>query len=250
MNDGVGAWANKERGYAALWSRLIAHFHDMAVERLLLEDSSRADQKELDPIGFLQEAFEMTTEATGRAKGILGTTTAVSAFLHWKSKSNGTSDASDLMPVLYATNIGDCKVLVIRPSEKDPVIFRTKEQWHWFDCPKQLGSNSKDTPREDAVCDSVDLQEGDVVLAMSDGVTDNLWENEICNTVLENLQRAAADTNGGRRGNDDEDNLGPMVDVAVAIRNAAKEVAEDPFSESPYMERAVDEGLPIEGGEC
>ncbi|KAL9620568.1 MAG: hypothetical protein Q9160_004929 [Pyrenula sp. 1 TL-2023] len=254
VNDGVGAWADKERGHAALWSRLIAHFHDLAVERMLIEEPNSADSKELDPIGFLQEAYEMTTGATGRAKGILGTTTAVSALLHWKSKTNSKeepSHPSEFTPVLHVTTIGDCKVLVIRPSATDtdtgPIIFRTKEQWHWFDCPKQLGSNSKDTPRGDAVCDSIDLREGDVVIAMSDGVTDNLWENEICNVVLENLQRDGKD---GRGGGSDYDNMGPMVDVAIAVRNAAKEVAEDPFSESPYMERAVDEGLPIEGGEC
>ena len=36
--------------------------------------------------------------------------------------------------------------------------------------------------------------------------------------------------------------------VAQELVNAARVVAEDPFAESPYMEKAVDEGLSIEGG--
>jgi hypothetical protein len=36
--------------------------------------------------------------------------------------------------------------------------------------------------------------------------------------------------------------------VAQRLVNAAREIAEDPFAESPYMEKAIDEGLSIEGG--
>lgn len=234
VNDGVGAWANKERGHAALWSRLIAHFWDVATEEVFLEDGT------VDPIEYLQEAYEMTTQVTGGSKGILGTTTAISALLHWRM---GVNEA--LTPVLYATNIGDCKVMVFRPRE-EAIVFRTKEQWHWFDCPKQLGSNSKDTPRTDATCDVVDLQEGDLVLAVSDGVTDNLWENEICTSILKSLEHEPR-VNDVNQTNSNRD-VKPMINVAVALRNAAREVAENPLTESPYMERAVDEGLAIEGG--
>lgn len=37
--------------------------------------------------------------------------------------------------------------------------------------------------------------------------------------------------------------------VAQQLVNAARTIAEDPFAESPYMEKAIDEGLSIEGGE-
>lgn len=36
--------------------------------------------------------------------------------------------------------------------------------------------------------------------------------------------------------------------LAERLVRAAKKVAIDPFGESPYMERAIDEGLSIEGG--
>lgn len=37
-------------------------------------------------------------------------------------------------------------------------------------------------------------------------------------------------------------------ELAERLVRAAKKVAIDPFGESPYMERAIDEGLSIEGG--
>jgi hypothetical protein len=36
--------------------------------------------------------------------------------------------------------------------------------------------------------------------------------------------------------------------VAQQLVNAARTIAQDPFAESPYMEKAIDEGLSIEGG--
>lgn len=150
------------------------------------------------------------------------------------------------------TNLGDCKILVIRPSE-EKVLFRTAEQWHWFDCPMQLGTNSIDTPRKDAVLSTVPLQEDDLVLALSDGVMDNLWEHEVLSTTLESIAKWQQ-AHEGKDQKDAEMSHSPelsdhrLVFVARELLNAALNVAQDPFAESPYMEKAVDEGLAIEGG--
>ena len=148
------------------------------------------------------------------------------------------------------TNIGDCKLLVIRPSE-EKILFRTKEQWHWFDCPMQLGTNSVDTPRKDAVMSQVALEEDDVVLAVSDGVLDNLWEHEILSITLESIKK----WNQGRHDNTDLEWAPPevlaeerMVFVARELLKSALAIAQDPFAESPFMEKAIEEGLAIEGG--
>lgn len=134
--------------------------------------------------------------------------------------------------------------MVIRPKDQE-MIYKTKEQWHWFDCPRQLGTNSPDTPKTNAVLDEVELEVGDVVLAMSDGVIDNLWEHEIVNTVLKSIRRweseaTGGDRNGGRNGG--------MDSAAQDLVAAAKEIALDPFAESPFMEHAIEEGLASEGG--
>ncbi|KAL4821531.1 hypothetical protein BDW67DRAFT_172281 [Aspergillus spinulosporus] len=239
VNDGVGAWATKPRGHAALWSRLILHFWALEVERIPSPDAA------VDPIAYLQRAYEETTQATTSPSEWFGTTTSVTALLHKTLDGSGIEK-----PLLYVTNIGDCKVLVIRPSEKK-VVFRTEEQWHWFDCPMQLGTNSMDTPQKDAVLSLVDLEEGDIVLAVSDGVLDNLWEHEVLSITLEGLEK----WEHGRYNDKELEWAAPevlaeeqMVFLARELLKSALAVAQDPFAESPYMEKAVEEGLAIQGG--
>ncbi|KAJ5155303.1 hypothetical protein N7492_008106 [Penicillium capsulatum] len=238
VNDGVGAWATKPRGHAALWSRLLLHFWALEIER-----HAPTITTDLDPIGYLQSAYEETLRATTSPTEWFGTTTSATALLHWTKEQDGTE-----APLLYVANLGDCKVIVIRPSE-ERILFRTAEQWHWFDCPMQLGTNSVDTPHKDAVLSRVTLREDDVVLAVSDGVMDNLWEHEVLKIVLDSLHK-------WDQGDVQTSHLAPppdlsndrMVYVARELLNAALAIAQDPFAESPYMEKAVDEGLAIEGG--
>lgn len=184
----------------------------------------------------MQKAFEHTIEATSQPNEWQGTTTVSGALIH--------SDGSDpAKPVLYVTQVGDSQILVVRPKTSD-VIYKTKEQWHWFDCPRQLGTNSPDTPKDNAVMDKVVIEEDDVVLAMSDGVVDNLWEHEVVDNVVKSIQAAKFDERMTR-----EAVAEGMRFVAMELVKAARVIAEDPFAESPFMERAVDEGLMIEGGE-
>ncbi|PLN77927.1 phosphatase 2C-like domain-containing protein [Aspergillus taichungensis] len=239
VNDGVGAWMTKPRGHAALWSRLLLHFWALEVER------ETDGERPLDPIEYLQRAYEETTRATTTPSAWYGTTTSVTTLLHHSRDSEGNPK-----PLLYVTNLGDCKVLVMRPREKK-ILFRTEEQWHWFDCPMQLGTNSVDTPRKDAVLSLVDLEEDDIVLAASDGVLDNLWEHEVLTLTLESLEKWEQ----GRHESEAPDHTHPamlteecMVFVARELLRAALEIAQDPYAESPYMEKAIEEGLAIQGG--
>ncbi|KAJ6087655.1 hypothetical protein N7467_006569 [Penicillium canescens] len=238
VDDGVGAWATRPQGHAGLWSRLLLHFWALEVERNVDNSSSC-----LDPVGYLQSAYEETVRATTSPTQWLGTTTSATAILHWTNEMDGTQN-----PLLYVTNLGDCKILVIRPSE-EKVLFRTAEQWHWFDCPMQLGTNSVDTPRKDAVLSKVALQENDIVLALSDGVMDNLWEHEVLKIIIDSIEKwnqghAVPKEVARNPGLSNDCN----VFVARELLNAALTIARDPFAESPFMEKAVDEGLAIEGG--
>jgi len=296
VNDGVGAWAQKERGHAALWSRLIAHFWAVEVEKSF-QGGGNVKLEDLDPIRNLQDAYDQTKAATkARAEtapepeldsgddgneahnteplsqsrwpsafsdsesskdgkpgegDILGTTTASSALLHYKPTT------PDPTPIVLATTLGDCKVFVIRPSAAPPtsdadpdsaaddadfspaIIYRSKEQWHWFDCPRQLGTNSPDTPTTHAVTDTVEISLDDVICVVSDGVTDNLWEHEIAATVTSCVRKWESGTDEAKDG---------VVYVARTLMNAARLIAQDPDAESPYMERAFDEGIAAQGG--
>ncbi|KAL8725003.1 MAG: hypothetical protein Q9181_006577 [Wetmoreana brouardii] len=241
-NDGVGAWAQKPRGHAALWARLILHFWSLEVERDISVTSLASSSIEPDPVAYLQRAYEQTVEATSTPNEWKGTTTACGVLLHH------VKGASKLEPLLYVTNLGDSQVMVLRPETQE-VIYKTTEQWHWFDCPRQLGTNSPDTPKANAVMEKVKIKEGDVVLAMSDGVVDNLWEHEVAQSIHDSMQGWAFETPDGATSDRTDLAKVGMPYVARELVKATKKIAEDPYAESPFMERAVEEGLAMEGGD-
>ncbi|CAD6591742.1 MAG: hypothetical protein ASARMPRED_005574 [Alectoria sarmentosa] len=235
-NDGVGAWAAREKGHAAL----ILHFWALEAERDASARDGAATSSEPNPVEYLQKAYERTKTVTSSPNEYNGTTTACAALLHYTTKE-------PRMPLLYVTNLGDSQCLVMRP--KDPIIiYKTSEQWHWFDCPRQLGTNSPDTPFANAVMDKVNIEENDVVLAMSDGVVDNLWEHEVLENVVDSIRKWESGEGGEASGDRIGGAGGGMVFVAEELVKAARTIAEDPYAESPFMERAVEEGLAMEGG--
>lgn len=196
-----------------------------------------------DPVQYLQTAYERTVQVTTGPNECQGTTTATGAQLFYRD--DPTNPALPSQPLVLVTNLGDSQVMVLRPSNRQ-MIYKSTEQWHWFDCPRQLGTNSPDTPLANAVVDAVEAQEGDIVLAMSDGVIDNLWSHEIVENVCKSVERWQSGNVGPRF---DEDKDGGMAFVAEELVNAAKQIALDPFAESPFMEHAIEEGLASEGGE-
>lgn len=220
------------------------HFWASAVHDLTIRPDSPDDIFDPEPVLALQTAYEQTLKAT-EEHGWQGTTTACGAQLFYTIQDETVSRRA--VPVLYVTNLGDCQIMVVRPKTKE-IVFKTQEQWHWFDCPRQLGTNSPDTPKENAVLDMVTLQVGDVILAMTDGVIDNLWGHEIVETITQSISAwesssassDGADRSGGRNGG--------MSMAAQELVAAAKRIAMDPYAESPYMEHAIEEGLASEGG--
>ncbi|KAI0139336.1 hypothetical protein GGR57DRAFT_509619 [Xylariaceae sp. FL1272] len=244
-NDGVGAWSARPRGHAGLWSRLILHFWVSAMEEDMAITRSPQHSYKPDPRRYLQEAYERTIEATSGPGDCQGTTTASGAQLFYKG--DVINAPSSVLPLLYVTNIGDSQVMVVR-TKTQKMIYKSQEQWHWFDCPRQLGTNSPDTPLENAVVDTVELSEGDIVLAMSDGVIDNLWDHEIVENVTKSVQRWEAGEGGSASGDRSTGANGRMTFVAEELVSAAKAIANDPFAESPFMEHAIEEGLASEGG--
>lgn len=220
-----------------LWARLVLHFWALEAEK-----DNYGNASEPDPVGYLQRAYEHTKKATSEPNEWQGTTTVSGAIL-------GFDRQSPPHPILYVTQLGDSQVLVLRPKGRE-IIFKTTEQWHWFDCPRQLGTNSPDTPQGNAVMDRIELEEDDVVLAMSDGVVDNLWDHEVVENVVESMRRWQAGDIPVEKGKEpgERSYSDRMKFVAQELVKAARVIAEDPFAESPYMEKAVEEGLSIEGG--
>ncbi|RDW78358.1 hypothetical protein BP5796_06210 [Coleophoma crateriformis] len=244
-NDGVGAWSTRPGGHAGLWSRLVLHFWALEAERDATKPRPLGARYEPNPVEYLQKAYEQTIEATSQPNSWQGTTTAAGAQLHFARANNDPNTPAT--PLLYVTNLGDSQILVLRPRDQE-LIYKTTEQWHWFDCPRQLGTNSPDNPRENAVMDKVEIEENDVVLAMSDGVIDNLWEHEIIENVVRSIRKWEDGGIGNYNGNRSGGAGGGMQYVAEELMKAAKTIAQDPFAESPFMEHAIEEGLAMEGG--
>ncbi|KAI0489657.1 phosphatase 2C-like domain-containing protein [Xylaria cf. heliscus] len=245
VNDGVGAWSARARGHPGLWSRLILHFWVGAMEEDIARSRPPGSAYQPDPKRYLQTAYERTVEATSGPNDCLGTTTAAGAQLFYKGDLENPE--SKVIPLLYATNLGDSRIMVIRAKSQE-IIYKSEEQWHWFDCPRQLGTNSPDTPNKNASVETIELTEGDICLTMSDGVIDNLWDHEIVDIVSKSVQRWEAGEGGQACGDRTHGANGGMTFVAEELRNAAKAVATDPFAESPFMEHAIEEGLASAGG--
>ncbi|RYP80140.1 hypothetical protein DL769_002626 [Monosporascus sp. CRB-8-3] len=237
----IRGWTNGDD--AVLWSRLILHFWVSAMQEDIVKARPADKPYRPDPVQYLQQAYERTLEATSGANDCQGTTTATGAQLFYKGDHSTTSTAT---PLLYVTNLGDSQVMVVR-ARGHKMIYKSTEQWHWFDCPRQLGTNSPDTPAQNAVMDIVELQEGDIVLAMSDGVIDNLWAHEIVENVSKSVERWEAGEGGPAGGDRTHGMNGGMTFVAEELVKAAKQIALDPFAESPFMEHAIEEGLASEG---
>ena len=128
---------------------------------------------------------------------------------------------------LRVANLGDCGVSIIR---KDDYIFRSEEQQHSFNFPYQLGTASFDYP-SDAQQFSVKIEEGDVLIVASDGLYDNLFDDEI----LEEVQACIRDGEQGQ-------SIPQLISESLSQR--AKIVSEDINNPaSPFQSRAMHEGM-------
>jgi len=82
-----------------------------------------------------------------------------------------------------AANLGDSGFIVIR---KDKIIFRSKEQQHSFNYPYQLGSNGRGMAERPDQADSIelDVEMGDFVVMGTDGLFDNLFDQDIVDILM------------------------------------------------------------------
>jgi protein phosphatase PTC7 len=107
--------------------------------------------------------------------------------------------------VLKVMNLGDSGLIVFRKdssssSNKMKIAMETQETLHDFNFPSQIGNIGdpkqgaiiSDTSA-DATYDYIQLQDGDVAVVGSDG----LWDNIFVEEMIDILQKAKLDTEGG-----------------------------------------------------
>ncbi|MFQ6621804.1 hypothetical protein Gotur_002280, partial [Gossypium turneri] len=195
--DGVGGWADLGVD-AGLYSRE------------LMSNSVSAIQEEpkgsIDPARVLEKA-------------------------HSSTKAKGSSTACIIALTdqgLHAINLGDSGFMVVRDG---CTIFRSPVQQHDFNFTYQLESGSNgDLPSSGQVF-AVPVAPGDVIIAGTDGLFDNLYNNEITAVVVHAVRAG----------------LGPQV-TAQKIAALARQRAQDRDRQTPFSTAAQDAGFRYYGG--
>ncbi|KAL2348489.1 hypothetical protein Fmac_002489 [Flemingia macrophylla] len=195
--DGVGGWAD-----VGVDSGLFS--------RELISNSVRAIQEEpkgsFNPTRVLEKAHSYT-----KAKG---SSTACIVALTDK--------------VLHAINLGDSGFILVRDG---CTIFQSPVQQHDFNFTYQLESgNGADLPSSGEVF-SIPVASGDVIVAGTDGLFDNLYNSEITAVVVHAIR----------------DGLEPQV-TAQKIAALARQRALDKSRPTPFSTAAQEAGFRYYGG--
>ncbi|XP_068313160.1 probable protein phosphatase 2C 55 [Pyrus communis] len=195
--DGVGGWADLGVN-SGLYSRE------------LMSNSVAAVQEEpkgsIDPARVLEKA-------------------------HSSTKARGSSTACIIALTeqgIHAVNLGDSGFIVVRDG---CTVFRSPVQQHDFNFTYQLESgNSGDLPSSGQVF-TVPVAPRDVIVAGTDGLFDNLYNNEITAVVVHAIRAG----------------LGPQV-TAQKIAALARQRAQDRDRQTPFSTAAQDAGFRYYGG--
>lgn len=191
--DGVGGWGDIGVD-PALYARML-----MASGKYSA-DSTHAVNR--DPVKIMYDAYEHSTEIQGSATCCI---VLLDGFC------------------LRTANLGDSGFMVIRGSD---IVFRSKEQQHSFNFPYQLGTGSADMPNH-AVSVTVNIQPGDLVIVGTDGLWDNLYDDEIVDLATQQTE--------------------PMT-IAQLIARQAHETAASKGVISPFAKAARENGYPLATG--
>lgn len=81
---------------------------------------------------------------------------------------------------LRALSVGDSACMVIRNGK---ATAKTRDILHYFECPYQLSVDSPDRPR-DGTKMNIELMRGDLILMASDGIFDNLTDEQIVEIAM------------------------------------------------------------------
>ena len=147
VSDGVGSWYS--RGVdPGIYARELMRLTEMAFQ---------AGQR--DPVQALRQAYAGNKER--------GSATACVALL---------DDGQ-----LNSVNVGDSGFIILRVSQ---VIQSRQITIHSFNFPFQLGQGSPDQP-EDGVVAGIKLKPEDIIVMATDGLWDNLFEEQVAELVVE-----------------------------------------------------------------
>lgn len=195
--DGVGGWADLGVDAGQYAKELMSN----SVSAILDESKGL-----INPLRVLEKAYSCT-----KAKG--SSTACIIALTNQG---------------IHAVNLGDSGFIVVRDG---CTIFRSPIQQHDFNFTYQLESdNASDLPSSAQVF-TFPVESGDVVVAGTDGLFDNLYNNEITAIVVHAVRAR----------------LEPQV-TAQKIAALARQRAQDKNRQTPFSTAAQDAGYRYYGG--
>lgn len=205
--DGVGGWADAGVD-AGLYSRSLAKHTSAALKRCIGESAGP-----IDLVSALREGVHRVHEQ--------GSCTACLVHVADDGKFS-------------ALNVGDSGFRVLRPSHHADgmlmLAMQSTQQQHYFNCPLQLGTGSRDLPEHGDRYSGM-LQPGDVLLLATDGCFDNLFDNEI-SELLDPEHRAGQ----------------PASHLATLVGRAARTASLQTTRPTPFSASAKEHGYNFPGG--
>eukprot|EP00937_MAST-01D_sp_MAST-1D-sp2_P007019 g7019.t1 len=159
---------------------------------------------------------------------------------------------------LIAANLGDSGFMLMREElEGDAagaaasawgVVAASSPQLHYFNCPLQLSFGGPDQPEHSATF-TVPVMPGDIVLTATDGLFDNLFEEDILAVVSRCVENINQHQHMGKAFHGDADVRAELLQgMASSIALRAQRVAECNSTCTPFSEAAQAEGGQFKGG--
>ncbi|KAI0336514.1 protein serine/threonine phosphatase 2C [Cubamyces sp. BRFM 1775] len=251
--DGVGGWTESGVDPSLFSQALMYHAHryskaawpgepevDPTQE---YEEREQVEGWELTPLECLESAYGGVLR---ERNVVAGSSTACVMTLN---ASNG---------LLRAANLGDSGFLVIRASS---VVYQQRSQTHFFNCPKQLSklpTSQKrfsracvDHPSDADLCE-MKLRHGDIVIAYTDGLSDNVFPAEmvaICSLVARQFQlsKRTITSTGEQETEQVSEDLEAQA-MAERIVDYARMCMFNHKRVSPFERAAAREGMYFRGG--
>jgi len=218
--DGVGGW-NMQGFSSAKFSRLLMHLCNEYQKNHTEQNPGEIP----GPMEILEKGYYMMP------LGIIGSTTACIAVI-----SEG---------VIHTTTLGDSSYFILRDGK---ILHRGPILEHAFNHPFQLSdrllialTKSKaatiDQAQADWPMDSLEMKheakEGDILLLMTDGILDNLWEKDI-ESITQNWMTSKSAQN--------------ITMLAAGIVDLARKVSASVSSNTPFQSKAMAQGMFVPGG--
>jgi protein phosphatase PTC7 len=162
--------------------------------------------------------------------------------------------------VIKIANLGDSMAMLVRGRD---IVWRSEEMWWSFNTPVQLGPVSPSKPA-DAQVFEIPVVADDILILASDGLSDNLWDEEVLEEVVRTKDVLL------KYSNSDGASLGQLLArrslagmLSEALCSRARRVAErgssasgrrvlevvgEEVDEVPFARRAREEGKRFKGG--